>query len=346
MRRWRLAPGGGVALSWAALSVVTGLLAAGCAATAPVTGPGQTGHTTTAPATATALATGPSRAAATARARPALARHAPTGFWFGSDSWPIPVSGSAPYRAPGIGGVYGGYVGMAGSWSYWLGCHGGFLAWSSANSAQADTNYTKYGQGIGTAVYWFMGGPGVDPGYNGTAAEAAAWGARQAARTLANMAKEHVTYPVVFMDIELPGVTPAFDNGWEDVYSSPCSGQVTHRGMPVTLNRADFNGFWSYIGTHSGYQAGVYSDQATWTQIFGTGSAASIPHTYEWTYEPETASLAAAPHGWCLKPGGCAEFFGGVTTSSPYALMWQWSGGGGIRNAIGDFDQIDASRQA
>jgi len=24
--------------------------------------------------------------------------------------------------------------------------------------------------------------------------------------------------------------------------------------------------------------------------------------------------------------------------------MWQWSGGGGVRNAIGDFDQIDASR--
>jgi len=26
--------------------------------------------------------------------------------------------------------------------------------------------------------------------------------------------------------------------------------------------------------------------------------------------------------------------------------MWQWSGGGGVRNAIGDFDQIDASRQS
>src|SRR5580693_10276493 len=132
------------------------------------------------------------------------------------------------------------------------------------------TNYTKYGQGIGTAVYWFMGGPGVDPGYNG---------------------------------------------------------------------------YWSYLGTHSGYKAGVYSDQAIWTQIFGTGSAASIPHTYEWTYEPETASLAEAPPGWCLKSGGCAEFFGGVTRSSPFALMWQWSGGAGVRNAIGDFDQIDASRQ-
>src|SRR5271165_4758606 len=143
MRRWRLASGG------VALSVATGLLAAGCAATAPVTGPATT--------------KGPASAAT------APARYVPTGFWSGSDSWPVPVSGSAPYRAPGIGGAYGGYVGMAGSWSYWLGCHGGFLAWSSANSAQADTNYAKYGQGIGTAVYWFMGGPGVDPGYDGTA---------------------------------------------------------------------------------------------------------------------------------------------------------------------------------
>jgi len=25
--------------------------------------------------------------------------------------------------------------------------------------------------------------------------------------------------------------------------------------------------------------------------------------------------------------------------------MWQWSGGDGIRNAVGDFDQIDAGRQ-
>jgi len=144
MRRWWLAPGGGVALS-----VATALLAVGCAATAPVTGPGAATATATAKAqaTATARATGPSAAATTARP----ARHAPTGFWSGSDSWPVPVGGSAPYRAPGIGGAYGGYVGMAGSWSYWLGCHGGFLAWSSANSAQADTNYAKYGQGIGTA---------------------------------------------------------------------------------------------------------------------------------------------------------------------------------------------------
>jgi len=270
---------------------------------------------------------------------------APLGFWWGTDSLPVTISGAAPYREPGIGGAYGGYLGMAGSWAYWLGCPGGFLAWSAANGAQADTNYSAYGLGIGTGVYWFMGGPGVDPNYTGTAAEATAWGARQAAQTLADMAGEHVTYPVVFMDIELPGVRPAYDNGWTDVYTSACSGVVKHAGIPPFLNRADFNGFWNYITAHSKYKVGVYSDPAIWTQIFGTGSAASIPHTYEWTYQPETASLSGQPTGWCLKSGACAQFFGGVTSASSYALMWQWSGGGGVRNAIGDFDQIDAARQ-
>jgi hypothetical protein len=43
---------------------------------------------------------------------------------------------------------------------------------------------------------------------------------------------------------------------------------------------------------------------------------------------------------------GCAQFFGGQTSSSPYALMWRWSGGGGAGNGVGDFDQIDATRQS
>jgi hypothetical protein len=335
MRRPWLAFGNGAALALAA-----GLLAAGCAAAdpgrSPAASPDQAASTATAPATSQ----GP--AAPAAQAPPV--RRSPTGFWSGTDSWPVPIGAGGPYHAPGIGGPYGGYVGMAGSWSVWQGCHAGFLAWSSANSTQADVNYAKYGVGIGTAVYWFMGGPGVDPGYNGTAAQAYAWGARQAKQTLADMAGDHVTYPIVFMDIELPGVAPAFDNGWGEVYTSPCSGKVRHNSMPVALDRADFNGYRDYLTAHSPYQAGVYSAPGIWTQIFGTGSAASIPDTYEWTYEPETASLASAPHGWCLRTGGCAQFFGGQTSSSPYALMWQWSGGGGVRNAIGDFDQIDSAR--
>ena len=167
MGRSRLALGAGAALFLAA-----GLLAAGCSSPAS----SQSPQASLSPAAPAATVTAASKAAsATARARPG--RPAPSGFWTGTDSWPVPVSGQAPYRTPGVGGVYGGYIGMAGSWSRWLGCHGSFLAWSAANSAQANTNYAKYGQGIGTAVYWFMGGPGVDPGYDGTAAQAFTWGA-------------------------------------------------------------------------------------------------------------------------------------------------------------------------
>jgi hypothetical protein len=315
VRRWRMALGGCAAL----------LLAAG--------------------AVTTTLPVSPAQAATAARTQPL--NDGPAGFWYGTDSWPVTVSGRAPYSEPSTGGAYGGYIGMTGSWSYWLGCHGGFLAWSSTNSAQADTNYTTYGRGIGTAVYWFMGGPGVDPHWNGTPAEADAWGARQAAQALADAAKDHVTYPVLFMDIELPGVAPASDNGWNDVYTSPCSGVVRVHGVPAALDRDDFNGFWDYVSTHSKYKPGVYSAAGIWASIFGTGKAASIPHTDEWTYEPETANLSHAPVGWCLKSGGgCAQFFGGVSSGSPNALMWQWSGGGGVRNALGDFDQIDGTRQS
>jgi hypothetical protein len=115
--------------------------------------------------------------------------------------------------------------------------------------------------------------------------------------------------------------------------------------VPIAVDRADFNGFAAYIAAHSSYKVGVYSSPGVWTSILGTGTDSLIPDTYEWTYEPETASLSNAPYGWCLKSGGCAQFFGGQTSSSPYALMWQWSGGGGIRNGVGDFDQIDAVRQ-
>jgi hypothetical protein len=53
-----------------------------------------------------------------------------------------------------------------------------------------------------------------------------------------------------------------------------------------------------------------------------------------------------APTGWCLHGSStCAQFFGGQSSSSKYALMWQWSGGGGITNGYGfDFDQIDTAR--
>jgi hypothetical protein len=57
-------------------------------------------------------------------------------------------------------------------------------------------------------------------------------------------------------------------------------------------------------------------------------------------------SGTSAPWGWCLTSGkgACAAFFGGQTSASNYALVWQWSGGGGVSNGYGDFDQIDVAR--
>jgi hypothetical protein len=272
----------------------------------------------------------------------------PPGFWYGSDSSTIAIGGSAPYSEPVIGGRYGGYIGMTGNWAKWAGCGNRAVVWSSANAAQAAANF---GDGIGTGAYWFMAGPGVDPHYNGTTSEANSWGQQQAARTLADVKNSHLNYPVVFMDIEIPGnapnYTPAPDNGWNNVYTSACSGVVKHAGIAATVDRADLNGYAAYLTSHSSYKAGIYSAPDIWADIFGTGSSSTIPNTYEWTYESFTASLANPPSGWCLTgsaSASCARFFGGMTSSSKYALMWQWSGGGGSSNGFGDFDQIDGAR--
>ena len=265
----------------------------------------------------------------------------PAGFWYGTDSLPISIGGPQPYKEPVIGGNYGGYIGMTGKWSTWLGCHVSPLAWSSANSQEANANFAQH-LGIGTGVYWFMGGPGVDPDYNGSTSEAYAWGERQAARTLSDIATLHVTYPVVFMDVELPGVRPALDNGWNAVYTSPCSGRISINHISTAVDRADVNGFAAYLTSHSSYKAGVYSDAPVWKAIFGTGVDSRIPNTYEWTYARNTSSLSHAPDGWCLEDTTtCAHFFGGQSRGGKYALMWQWSGGGGTFNGHGDFDQID-----
>jgi hypothetical protein len=274
----------------------------------------------------------------------------PAGFWYGTDSTTVAVPGPAPYREPVLGGSYGGYIGMAGNWAAWQHC-GGKVVWSGSDSADADTNFSSYHRGIGTGVYWFMAGPGVDPHYNGSTAEAYAWGEAQAARTLYDLGHplNRVTYPVVFMDVELPGNAPSFtpapDNGWNSVYTSACSGKVKTGFISAQVDRSDLNGFANYLTAHSSDKVGVYSSPGVWASIFGTGTAASIPNTDEWTYTGDTSSLAHHPVGWCLQSTTtCAQFFGGVTSSSTHALMWQWSGGGGTFNGYGDFDQIDGNR--
>ena len=286
--------------------------------------------------------------AAPARAT-ASSADTPQGFFYGTDSYYPTVGGSAPYKEPASDGSYGGYMGMVGSWERELGCSS-FLAWSGSDAAAANINRSRYREGVGTGAYWFMGGPGVDPHYDGSAREARAWGSIQAAQMLSAVRSlppdQGITYPVVWMDIELPKVAPTPDNGWISVYTSPCRGAVRRRGIMPSVNRAEVNGFSGYLHAHSGFLPGVYSSPGNWRKIFGTGVDSVISGTYEWTYRPETAHLGQAPAGWCLRGSGsrCAQFFGGVNSASRYALMWQFSGGGGVLNGAGDFDQIDQAR--
>jgi hypothetical protein len=284
--------------------------------------------------------------AATTSAAAAAAVSPGTGFVYGTDSWPMTVTGSTVYSEPVIGGNYGGYIGMAGNWARSLGCStGNQLAWAPANANQANSNYKNHGYGVGTGVYWYMGGPGVDPHWNGTTTEAYHWGEQQAAWALAGVKGRFLPYAVMWADIELPLIPPARDSGWNSVYTSPCSGQVKQSSVPAVIDRTEFNGFAAYVTSHSKFKVGVYSSPLIWPSIFGSGQYASIPNTYEWTYSPGTANLAAAPSGWCLRGSStCAQFFGGQTSASKYALAWQWSGGGGIGNGHGDFDQIDIAR--
>jgi hypothetical protein len=292
--------------------------------------------------------TGRTGAAALQPASPAAAAR----FWSGTDSnyIKIPHTTGTPYREPAIGGSYGGYIGMIGNWASMEHC-GGIVVWSKSDSDAARINQRAYHLGVGVGAYWFMAGPGVDPHYNGKWAEATKWGQAQAAAALKAVAGHSpaITYPVIFLDVEIPGnapqYTPAQDNGWKNVYTSACSGKVRISHMAAFLNRADFNGFANYLTAHSKFKAGVYSAPSIWADIFGTGKYASLANTYEWTYTGDSASLAHHPSGWCLSgTTTCAQFFGGITSASKYAVMWQWSGGGGTYNGYGDFDQIDGSR--
>ena len=291
-------------------------------------------------AAATKSVTATTSAAATTAANPG------SGFVYGTDSWPMTATGSPVYQEPVIGSNYGGYIGMAGNWARTLGCKtGNQLAWAPANANQANSNFKNHGVGVGTGVYWYMGGPGVDPHWNGTTTEAYHWGEQQAAWALASQKGRYEPYAVMWADIELPQIAPAPDSGWNSAYTSPCSGKVKQSSVPAVIDRTEFNGFAAYISSHSTLKVGVYSSPLIWGSIFGTGQYAAIPNTYEWTYSPGTSNLAAAPSGWCLRGSStCATFFGGQTSASKYALAWQWSGGGGIGNGHGDFDQIDIAR--
>ncbi len=292
----------------------------------------------------------------------AMAGDSPAGFYYGLDDAsanPRP-SGNGPYYEPSTGGVFGAYIGEIGLWYEMsgVGCSGYQDFFDAIDAGDANFNYNYYGSASGPGPngaggVWFMAGPGVDPGYDGTTTEAYNWGALQAEKAYLDWqarggytetANGYLPFVVMWMDIEA-GPSGQTD-GWNHVAApGTCGTQFTAYSVPSQLDRETFNGFWDYIT----YQTprlvpGVYSAPAFWNETFAYGYSdcssspyCPIPNTYEWTYEGHSTSILPGPVGWC-QSSICAEFFGTQTSDSPNAIMWQWASGNE------DYDQVDVYR--
>jgi hypothetical protein len=197
----------------------------------------------------------------------------PLGFWWGTDSLPVTVPGSAPYSMPYLGGAYGGYIGMTGNWAYWLNCTGAehFLAYSATDNTQAHTDYVTYhtgGRVRGVLVHGrARRGPELQREHDRSQRVGRTAGG---ARAFRHRERGGIDYPVVWIDVEVPGIAPTPDNGWNSFYTSPCSGVVRQSYVSTAVDRADFNGFAAYIAAHSSYKVGVYSSP-------GSGHLYSVP---------------------------------------------------------------------
>ena len=270
------------------------------------------------------------------------------GYYYGTDSSAPTACGRGPYTEPagscanGTIRPYGEYMGMMGSWLNWQGCSRSGLAWNQANYNMANDNFVKYHTGLGAAGYWFAAGPGRDPNYNGTYAEAMAWGAAQAKQAIARLNGKFFSFRYIFFDIENNGTAPD-GNGWNTVWNGPCGGRIKASYIAPAVDYATFSGFRNYIDAHSPYLAGVYSaggrSYGSWTGIFGGGV---IKHTAEWTFTSEQSELNF-PHGFSAS-NASAQWFANAPAACQ--LMWQWSGGNGVLNGYGDFDQVNTANNA
>ena len=268
-----------------------------------------------------------------------------SGFYYGTDSSAPAACGTGPYTEPVKGdcsstdGPYGAYIGEMGSYENWQGCTTSGLAWVQGNYNAANDNNMVYGVGIGAAGYWFAAGPGRDPHYNGTTSEAMTWGQEQAEQAMSQVSSLFFEFRYIFMDIENNG-TPPDDYGWNTVWNGPCGNEVKAEYVAPEVDYATYLGFTNYIDQNSPYSAGVYSaggqSYGSWSGIFGNEPVTTAA---EWTFTSEQSQLSF-PAGFSAS-GSSPSWF----ANAPAAcyLAWQWSGGDGVLNGYGDYDQVNGA---
>jgi hypothetical protein len=270
-----------------------------------------------------------------------------SGWWWGTDTNSPQASGSWPniYEPQNGSNWYGGYFAEVGG--YWMarcGQGGRQVNWTNvalANDVYADSGSPNQPNGdgvMGTALYYFTGGPGADPNYNGTVSEATNWGIAEAQNALSEYINTgpNATTPALIMDIEGQN-SQYYGAGWNDVDYS-CSTTVKSYGMAYSLDDATFNGFWTYIWDYTNSNAdfwpGVYISPAMFNYTFG--SFALPENTLQWATEYETSS-SSGPGPWC-SGSTCAAWVG--AQSGDMAFAWQYSTPS-AGNPYGDFDAID-----
>jgi hypothetical protein len=186
-----------------------------------------------------------------------------------------------------------------------------------------------------------MAGPGRDPRYNGTAAEATSWGVAQAKQVITHDLGNAYSLPYVVEDIENAGAPPD-QNGWNTIWTGACTQTTSGSSIPAAVDFATFQGFRNYIEANSAYAPAVYSagggGYGSWSGIFGSGF--TLRTTAEWTFTEESTNVAF-PSGWS-NPYATALFFANAPGRCQFA--WQFSGGNGDINPYGgDYDQINGN---
>ncbi|MGD0834008.1 MAG: hypothetical protein ABSA40_06230 [Candidatus Dormibacteria bacterium] len=261
------------------------------------------------------------------------------GWWWGSDSNYPTASGSYPVLEPQNGSNwYGGYFAEVGG--YWMvsPCNQSGRADNTTDVASANENWIDSGSGsqsegvMGTALYYFTGGPGADPNYNGTTSEAYNWGVAQAENAVNEFYSQG---PNVATEVMVLDMDTIFGSGWNDVDYRCDDGAVKSYGVAVPLDEETFDGFWNYIAFDTPFWMGVYTSPSIWNYTFD-GAWALPDNTLEWTNQSETAS-PSGPSPWCTG-SVCAQWFGGQ--SSDLAFAWQYTTPS-AGDSYGDFDAID-----
>jgi hypothetical protein len=253
--------------------------------------------------------------------------------------------------------MYQGYIGEAGTWTNYIGCSSGspavvFSNWGKANSDYLN-GWPKYHYGgVGSGWYYYAGGPGADPSYNGTTSEAWNWGVEQAKNFISDVnahTNANVIDLVVWMDDESsdPAITGG-GNGWNSIVTGCSSYSAT---ISPSVDRATIDGFASVISNAASYgywqdfnlDIGIYSSPDMWNQTFGSSSSGNITYVPEWSSECDQGTLNPIPTSLngsgtqCYSNDNFQSF--GDHTNPDYNDVWQWTDYSSAYGS-GDWDQF------